>query len=734
MTTAASSCAEAGLALLRTADPGAASTLRRAADPNDTRRQTRLLLAVADGRPDGFSSLAAEYPDWDEPLVLLAQALREAGDWIGAEQAYRRALALDPHRVEALTALGAHLATSEPGEARVLLSLACHQPGATWEAWHALGVACLKDGAPKDAVTALDWASLLVPARLDILLLRGDAACAAGDADGEFARLDRLDPLDPWNMTARAALLEANGQGDAALDELEAATAISPEDPVALAALGSLLARRGQSAEAEPVLRRAVAAGAGQQARLDLSTLLMKRQHAAEALEMLDALIAEYGRDMTLLCNRAVALCSLGRQKEAVAAARNAAETDPGSFLPWRALANTMPYSPDATGTALLEVAQAGAARLPRGAPVPRRAAPNRLRVGLLSGSLRTHPVGWLTVAGFEHLDRSRFDLVCLGPSGTEPLARRFAAASTSWIDTTGLSDPALASLAREQALDIVIDAGGHGDTGRVTACAYRLAPVQAKWVGMQNATTGLPEMDWFISDRWETPPELGDLYTERLMIMPDGYVCYSPPAYAPDVAPLPALSRGHVTFGCFNNLSKVTPAVIAAWSAILRRLPDARFVFKNHQLDEAVTRAAVSAAFAAEGVEGRVELRGASQHRELLRQYADIDLVLDPFPYGGGLTTCEALWMGVPTVTLAGDYFAARHSLSHLNNVGLADWDAPDVASYIALACGKAANVAELARLRSGLRPQMDSSPLCDAPRFGRSLGWAIERMWTET
>ena len=143
---------------------------------------------------------------------------------------------------------------------------------------------------------------------------------------------------------------------------------------------------------------------------------------------------------------------------------------------------------------------------------------------------------------------------------------------------STRLSDKALACKARELGIDILIDLGGYGDAARMPACAYRLAPVQIKWVGMQNHSSGLAEMDWIITDRWETPPELEHVYSERPLRLPDGYVCYSPPPYAPDVVPLPALANGHITFGCFNNLAKVTPRVIATWCAILHRVPNARW------------------------------------------------------------------------------------------------------------------------------------------------------------
>ena len=215
---------------------------------------------------------------------------------------------------------------------------------------------------------------------------------------------------------------------------------------------------------------------------------------------------------------------------------------------------------------------------------------------------------------------------------------------------------------------------------------------------------------------------------------MPDGYVCYSAPPYAPDVAPLPALADGHITFGCFNNLAKVTPHVIATWCTILHRLPTARLVLKTHQFVHAPTADRVLAEFAAHGIPStRLDLRGSSGHRAFMREYNDIDIVLDPFPYSGGLTTCEALWMGVPTVTVPGEIFASRHSVSHLSNAGLADWVAADLADYMELAVSRASDIPALAALRSGLRARVKASPLCDAPRFGRNLGAALRFAWQD-
>ena len=734
-----------GMALLA-ADrtPEARSALRAAVALGDTSPVTVLNLALTEDHARGralMHSLAERLPDWDEPLLRLAESHRAAGEAEAAEAAYRQVLERNPRRTEALVALaGLLIARDAAAEARALLLLCLGRHPDNPEAWDALGLALLRTGDPPLALTAFIEAQRIAPAMLDYALHGVDAACAAGLVEAEEARLARACDDDPANPVLRAALgvaLERMGRREGAIDALTIATALAPDARVPALLLGGLLARSTRLREAEAALRRAEKLDPDNpQVRNDRAAVLMRMHRHAEAHALLLDHVAQFGEQIPSLCNLANATACLGFQAEAVAFARRAIALRPDAVLPRRALCNTLPYQAGVTGAELLAALRDCGDRLPR-SPMPPFANsrdPDRpLTVGLLSGTLKTHPVGWMTIAGFETLDPDRFSLVCLAQNAAprDGIARRFHAAAREWIDIDALTDEAVARLARARGIDVLIDLGGYGDAARMNACAHRLAPVQVKWVGMQNHTTGLAEMDWLLTDRWETPDGFEPLYSERLLRLPDGYVCYSPPPYAPDVAPPPALAKGFVTFGCFNNLAKITPAAIDAWRAILTRLPNARLILKTHQFSDPPTAARIRAAFGP--VADRVETRGSSGHRAFMGEYNDVDIALDPFPYSGGLTTIEALWMGVPTIMLPGEIFASRHSFSHMGNVGLAGWAADDPVAYVDLAVARAGDIAALAALRAGLRARVKASPLCNAPRFGRNLGQALRHAWSQ-
>ncbi|MGH6882328.1 MAG: hypothetical protein ACREFM_15535, partial [Hypericibacter sp.] len=254
---------------------------------------------------------------------------------------------------------------------------------------------------------------------------------------------------------------------------------------------------------------------------------------------------------------------------------------------------------------------------------------------------------------------------------------------------------------------------------------------VQATWAGYVG-TTGMAAMGYLIADGRQMPEGAESEAVESIVRLPNAYVCYQAPAYAPEVSGLPALQSGRVTFGCFNNLSKVNETVIALWARLLKRLPQAQLVLKTMQLDDAALRQRYTGLFAAQGIDpARVSLRGRSRHGGLLAEYGQIDIALDPFPYSGGLTTLESLWMGVPVVTKQGDRFAGRHSTSHLTAIGLPELVAADAEGYLDIACDLASDLDRLAALRRTLRPRMAASPSCDGRGFTRDLEAAYRRLW---
>jgi protein O-GlcNAc transferase len=720
--------------------------LRAATAVNDTAPSTLLNLAIAEDRAGDrgkgrrlMRMLAIRLPDWDEPVLRLAESLRATGEAAEAEETYREVLAINPHRPEAMAALaGLLLLRGEPWEARSLLRRCCMRDPANAESWNALGLAQHRLGEIDDAIAAIRRAIHLRPDRTEFTL---NLAEFTPDPDAElqaFAETAGADPLAPAPHLGRGLLLDRLGRRSEAIDALETAVILAPDDAVPLRALAARLARSTRVKEAETTLRKlCLLTPDDPKPHNDLAAVLMRLHRHAEARNILQDLMDRFGPHPAVLCNLANATTCLGRQADGVALAREALVLVPDAILSRRTLCNNLPYLDGVGGAEVLTAMLACSDVLPRGdrRPPSNDRDPNRrLTIGLLSGSLRSHPVGWLTVAGLETLDPDAFKVVCLAQNTApnDPLCRRFKAAASAWIEIDMLSDEAVAEAARAAGIDILIDLGGYGDAGRMSACARRLAPVQVKWVGMQSHSSGVPEMDWFISDRWETPEGFEGFYSERLMRLPDGYVCYTPPPHAPDVVPLPALGRGFVTFGCFNNLAKITPRVVETWAGILARVPDSRMVLKTHQLGDPDTAAGLCAAFASHGVDpARIECRGSSGHRAFMGQYGDIDLVLDPFPYSGGLTTCEALWMGVPTVTLPGEIFASRHSASHMSNAGLADWVVGSLEEYADMAVARAADLDALVALRMTLREKVRQSPLCDAPRFGRNLGTALRDAW---
>ncbi|MEE8535198.1 MAG: hypothetical protein V3S45_04070, partial [Kiloniellales bacterium] len=299
------------------------------------------------------------------------------------------------------------------------------------------------------------------------------------------------------------------------------------------------------------------------------------------------------------------------------------------------------------------------------------------------------------------------------------------------WRSIIGLSDEAAAKLVRDDAIDILVDLSGHTRNHRLGLFASKPAPLQASWLGY-FATTGLEAMDYILADRHVVPPGEEPLYSEKVLRLPDSYLCFSPPAFDIPVGPLPATASGGITFGCFNSLAKLTPEVVRLWAEILKAVPESRLLLKTRFLDRAQARDRYARLFAEQGVEeARLIFEGTSPRQALLERYDSVDIALDPFPFNGGTTSAEALWMGVPVVALGADRFAGRVGESILTTVGLSRLVARGEADYRALAVELASDLDALSKLRGELRGRLLASPLCDGPAFTRGLESAYRNIW---
>jgi protein O-GlcNAc transferase len=309
----------------------------------------------------------------------------------------------------------------------------------------------------------------------------------------------------------------------------------------------------------------------------------------------------------------------------------------------------------------------------------------------------------------------------------------RLAALAEHWRSTVGTSDEALAREIGEDGIDILVDLAGHTANNRLLVFAARPSPVQVTWLGYPNST-GLMAMDYRLVDAVTDPNGKADRSaSERLLRLAGGFLCYGPPAGAPDPAPGLGEGKGFITFGSFNNPAKISGPTLDAWAVLLNELPRSRLLLKGAPLADAPTRALLQARLVERGVAaGRVALRGQMPNlADHLGLYREIDIALDPFPYNGTTTTCEALWMGVPVVTLLGDRHAGRVGASLLTQMGLTELIANSVQEYVKIALALAGRPGHLHGLRRSLRPQMAASALCDAYSFARKMEAAFRTMW---
>ena len=356
----------------------------------------------------------------------------------------------------------------------------------------------------------------------------------------------------------------------------------------------------------------------------------------------------------------------------------------------------------------------------------------DRLRIGYISPDLRTHPVGTLMRPLLHLCDRSRFAVYCYMSGAEDVLSQEFRAAVDAWRNIQGMTAAEAAALVRSDEIDILVDLAGHTQDNCLPVLAYKPAPVQVTGIGYFN-TTGLTAVDYMLSDVHVDPEGCEDAaFTEEMIRLPHSHFCYTLPEDLSAVTPPPMERSGYVTFGSFNNFSKVTDEVLCLWGQLLDAVPRSRLLLKSKLFMSEEGRELAAERFTRCGIPvERVEMRGFSPNH--LAEYGDMDIALDTFPYTGGITTCEALAMGVPVVTLRGESHGARFGESLLTNANLTELIAKTPEDYVQIAAALASDPATLRALRENLRAILRGSPLMDAHGYVRDVEAAYEEIWAQ-
>lgn len=606
--------------------------------------------------------------DWRQPI----QALIAAGDYDGAVA-----------RCRALKAAG----------------------GPRLELDYFEGLACIGAGRSAAAVVALASVLRAQPDHLGALCALGTALHGAGrleDAESYLLLATRLHPDAPRAWVALGGLYLTLGRNDEAVAAFSAALANAPDDASALAGLGTACQRQLRYAEAEAAFRRALAIDPDNaMIRGNLGALLSDTLRQEEAQTMLTAAVSLKPDDPVLISNRLFA------------SLYDPAASDDAVVALHRALGATMP-------AAARPVSLAGRPRDPD----------RVLTVGYLSPDFRRHPVGFFLHDVLPAHDRTQVRVVAFHDTHRRDwMTERLEGAADVWRPVADLQTPALAEAVAAEGVDVLVDLAGHTQGNRLPLFASRVAPVQVSWAGYPG-TTGVPAMDAVLVDRYLADAALSGDYTEELAGELPVYACYAPPDYAPPVRPRPA--GVPLTFGCFANAAKINRVTAALWGRVMAAVPGSRLLVKTHACADADTRDRLAALLAEGGIAPeRVTLEGPSAHDVLLGRVREVDIVLDCVPYSGSTTVMEALWMGVPVVTLAGRLYHQRHGGAVLHAAGLDELVAQDADCYVATAVALARDDERRARLRAELRDRLERSPLRDGAGMARALEAIYRRLW---
>jgi protein O-GlcNAc transferase len=675
-------------------------------------------------------------------------------------------------------------------EARAYIENLCQNNPKHGRLRYLLGLDQYRAGDHAAALETLQQAQVLDPNFAPIHIDLGSALLVTGQTEAALAAFNRARELDATLTQAHnnaAMIYLQNGQWQEGEAALRQTLELDPDNAIAHANLGTALLKQRHYDEAEPHLQRAITLqpqlaevhnnlGNLYQERADYELALQSFQKAHEVnpqwatpLGNMGGTLRQLGRwheaekivrqglevepdNANALSCLAWILLDMNRHMEAVEVFRQVTEADPDHLEAQRSLMGA--ESCLALKTPQEFLAQTEQYVSKRYASVQSLALPREhfaasaqrplKRLGLVSGDIGQHPVGYFTSGLLRHikpmLEKEGIELFIFStraPRFYDETTTYFQKLEYHWRDLHGLSNPEAIEVIRAEQIDILLDLSGHTLGDQLSAFAARCAPVQGSWLGYY-ASTGIANMDYLLGDNIVAPlvaaSEEPSVYTEQVARFPNAYGCFDPPQDSPAVSASPAQENGFITFGNFNNLIKMTDAMLELWCELLTELPNSKLMLKTRQLTEPEIRESLLPKFETHGIAAdRLLLEPGGTRMELLATYNRVDIALDTFPYPGGTTTAEALWMGVPVVTLSGDRFLSRVGHSILAHAGFEDLVTYSMAEYKTKVIELAADVEALSQRRQEMRPQFEQSPGCDNELFAVDFLNLMQDMWTD-
>ena len=668
----------------------------------------------------------------------LALEHHQAGRLQVAERIYREILQADPHHADVWHLLGfiAHQ-VGRHETAVEHIEHAIRMDGMRAASHHNLGDSLRALGRLADAAASYQRALRLEPNLLESHFNLGFVWRQLGqpvEAIACFRRAVELKPDDADARNALAAILAAHPESA----DLAPAAEPSRETADDCNRLGVVLAEQGKLDDAIVHLRRALRRNPNfAEAHNNLGGVLLGKGELEEAVACFQRALQGNPDMVAAHSNLGNAWRDQGELTKAIACYRRAIEIAPDAVGAHSNLLYALIFSPDHDAQTVMEEHRRWNRR--HAEPLAKHSQPHandrspdrRLKIGYVSPDFKAHPVGRWLLPLLEAHHHDRFEIFCYASvNAPDSMTARCRACADVWREAVALNDAQLADLIRQDRIDILVDVTMHMSGSRLLTFARKPAPVQVTYLAYPG-TTGLSAVDYRMTDPFLDPPEQNDqeYYSEECIRLPETSGCYQPVLPTPDVNALPALTTGQVTFSCLNNFCKVVTPALEAWGLLMRRVPASRLLlfscpgYHRDRVRDHFARYEVAS--------DRIDFVERLPSSQYFRMFHRIDIALDPFPYGGGTTTCDALWMGVPVVSLTGPRAISRSGLAILANARLPELIAADVDEYVRIAANLAEDLPRLSALRSGLRDKMLASPMMDAQRLVGHFEAAYRTIW---